>query len=127
VPDGRDILSLFIGSIRTSQAPSRELRKKLHEQCRAEGAPACEWRKTAHACNGVVNASDAMLLFKRARYCPAPPGDSLTRKVPPASTPSHRGPAVHFHSIALISSSSQPVLLVFCSRCSTRWWPAACP
>lgn len=78
--DHRDILSLFIGSIKTSQAASRELRKKLFEQCQAEGAPSCEWRKAAHACNGVVNASDAMLLFRRARYCPAPSGDSLTRK-----------------------------------------------
>ena len=65
---GRDILSLFIGSIKTSQAASRELRTKLYQQCQAEGAPSCSWHKTAHACNGVVNATDSMLLFKRARY-----------------------------------------------------------
>ena len=64
----RDILSLFIGSIKTSQAASRELRTKLFQQCQAEGAPSCSWHKTAHACNGVVNATDSMLLFKRARY-----------------------------------------------------------
>ena len=108
VGGGRDILSLFIGSIKTSQAASRELRTKLFQQCKAEGAPSCSWHKTAHACNGVVNATDSMLLFKRARYClyicfaptflptynppcpplpssicrycPAPSGDSLTRK-----------------------------------------------
>jgi hypothetical protein len=28
----------------------------------------------------VVNASSQMLLFQRAQYCPAPPGDSITRK-----------------------------------------------
>jgi xyloglucan galactosyltransferase MUR3 len=78
--DGRDILSLFIGSVRTSQAASRELRTKLHSQCQAEREPNCVWRATPHSCNGVVNASDSMLLFKRAKYCPAPSGDSLTRK-----------------------------------------------
>ena len=28
----------------------------------------------------VVNASSQMMLFQRAQYCPAPPGDSITRK-----------------------------------------------
>ncbi len=27
-----------------------------------------------------MNATDQMLLFRRAKYCPAPPGDSITRK-----------------------------------------------
>jgi len=28
----------------------------------------------------VVNSTSQMLLFQRAQYCPAPPGDSVTRK-----------------------------------------------
>jgi hypothetical protein len=28
----------------------------------------------------VVNATSQMMLFQRAQYCPAPPGDSITRK-----------------------------------------------
>jgi hypothetical protein len=75
VPDShRDILSLFIGSVKTSQDSSRVLRRKLFAQCTAEG-PACQWHTTAHSCTGVVNASNSMLLFKRSRYCPAPAGN----------------------------------------------------
>jgi len=28
----------------------------------------------------VVNATTQMMMFQRAQYCPAPPGDSITRK-----------------------------------------------
>ena len=96
--DHRDILSLFIGSVKTSQAASRELRKKLFEQCQAEGAPSCEWRKAAHACNGVVNASDALLLFRRAQVHP-----HLTpaRATPPTLTS-------YPHSLPLPSPSFTP-------------------
>jgi hypothetical protein len=74
VPDKhRDILSLFIGSVKTSQDSSRLLRRKLYAQC-TEAGPICQWHTTAHSCTGVVNASNSMLLFKRAQYCPAPAG-----------------------------------------------------
>eukprot|EP01035_Chromulina_nebulosa_P020816 gene20816-26984_t len=75
----RDILALFIGSLKTSQPNSNNLRKKLYNQCIVEKSN-CQWHTTAHSCNGVVNATNTMLLFRRAQYCPAPTGDSITRK-----------------------------------------------
>ena len=74
----RDILVLFIGSKKPSQPNSRALRQTLFSQCKTEDR--CIWHETAHACNGVVNATNTMLLFRRAQYCPAPAGDSITRK-----------------------------------------------
>jgi xyloglucan galactosyltransferase MUR3 len=74
----RTILSLFIGSVRTSNTNSNLLRRTLFAQCNR--SPVCQWHTTAHACNGVVNASTQMLLFREAKFCPAPPGDSITRK-----------------------------------------------
>lgn len=74
----RDIFSLFIGSVRTSQPNSNNLRKTLFNQCAKDSD--CQWHKTAHACSGVVNATDTMLLLRRAVFCPAPTGDSITRK-----------------------------------------------
>lgn len=74
----RDILSLFIGSVKTSNTNSNVLRRILQRQC--EGETGCHWHPTAHACNGVVNSTSQMLLFRRARYCLCPPGDSVTRK-----------------------------------------------
>ena len=74
----RDILVLFIGSKKPSQPNSRALRQTLFSQCKSEDR--CIWHETAHACNGVVNATNTMLLFRRAQYCPAPAGDSITRK-----------------------------------------------
>jgi len=79
----RDIFVLFIGSVKASQAGSRALRQALHGQCKAANKRAdgiCAWHETAHSCNGVVNATNAMLLFRRAVFCPAPAGDSITRK-----------------------------------------------
>eukprot|EP01041_Mallomonas_annulata_P004876 gene4876-9723_t len=75
----RDILSLFIGSVKPSQPASRKLRTTLHSQC-IQNPTLCHWFETLHACNGVVNASNVMLLFRRSIFCPAPPGDSITRK-----------------------------------------------
>ena len=47
----RDILVLFIGSLKTSQPNSNNLRRLLHTQCVEEKS--CQWHKTAHACTGV--------------------------------------------------------------------------
>lgn len=74
----RSILALFIGSVRTSQPNSNSLRRLLFDQCGRE--PACEWHHTRHACTGVINATDTLLLLRKAVFCPAPTGDSLTRK-----------------------------------------------
>lgn len=92
----RDILALFIGSVHTKTPSSNKVRRVLYKQCTSSRK--CIWRKTAHTCQGVsrlhtyhlivtfnqldqvVNQTDAIYLFRRARYCLAPPGDSLTRK-----------------------------------------------
>jgi hypothetical protein len=74
----RSILSLFIGSVKTSNTNSNLFRRTLFTQC--ENDKSCEWHQTAHACNGVVNSTSQMLLFRKAKFCPAPPGDSITRK-----------------------------------------------
>ncbi|RYH32498.1 hypothetical protein EON65_00535 [archaeon] len=74
----RTILSLFIGSVKTSNPNSNLLRRTLYAQCQNDQD--CQWHTTAHACNGVVNSTSQMLLFRNAKYCPAPPGDSVTRK-----------------------------------------------
>lgn len=49
----RDILSLFIGSVKTWNINSNALRRSLFSQCSAESR--CQWHNTAHACNGVRN------------------------------------------------------------------------
>jgi hypothetical protein len=74
----RKILALFIGSVKTSQPNSNSLRKLLYDQCVVDKE--CQWHKTAHACNGVVNAGAVMSLLRLSQYCPAPTGDSITRK-----------------------------------------------
>jgi hypothetical protein len=81
-PESRNILALFIGSVRTSQPNSNALRKLLYDQCLADTHKTlgCQWHKTAHACNGVVGAGAAMSLLRQSQYCPAPTGDSITRK-----------------------------------------------
>ena len=94
--EDRDIFSLFLGSVKTSNTNSNLFRRTLYAQCQDDKS--CEWHQTAHACNGVsdrlsvfvifelivlekvVNATNQMLLFRRAKFCPAPPGDSITRK-----------------------------------------------
>lgn len=47
----RDILSLFIGSVKTANVNSNLFRKTLYSQCGKDSA--CHWYTTAHACNGV--------------------------------------------------------------------------
>lgn len=47
----RDILALFIGSVKTMNVNSNSLRRTLYSQC--TGDPHCQWHSTAHACNGV--------------------------------------------------------------------------
>ena len=74
----RDILSLFIGSLKTSQPNSNNLRRFLYKQCKDDAD--CRWYKTAHSCRGVLNATNTMMLFRRSIFCPAPTGDSITRK-----------------------------------------------
>jgi hypothetical protein len=49
----RDILSLFIGSVKTWNANSNSLRRTLYTHCNADKE--CQWHNTAHACNGVRN------------------------------------------------------------------------
>lgn len=74
----RTILALFIGSLRTSQPNSNSLRRLLFNQCKDE--PSCEWHQTPHSCTGVLNATSTMLMLRKAVFCPAPTGDSITRK-----------------------------------------------
>jgi xyloglucan galactosyltransferase MUR3 len=79
----RNIFVLFIGSVKASQAGSRALRQALYAQCKSNtdsNSKPCVWHETTHSCNGIVNATNAMLLFRRAVFCPAPAGDSITRK-----------------------------------------------
>ena len=80
-PNSRNILAIFIGSVRTMNANANALRRKLFEQCgNAASRSECQWYTTAHADTGVVNQSQALQLYRRSKYCLAPPGDSLTRK-----------------------------------------------
>lgn len=78
---GRDILVLFIGSLKTKNTNSNLLRRRLYAQCQ-QAPEQCQWHTTAHACNGVItsNVTQQMLLFRHAQFCLAPPGDSVTRK-----------------------------------------------
>lgn len=50
----RNILSLFLGSVKTANVNSNLFRKTLFSQC--ERDTSCQWHKTAHACNGVRSA-----------------------------------------------------------------------
>ena len=74
----RTIFALFIGSVKTSNTNSNLFRRTLFQQCSEDTS--CSWHKTAHACNGVVNSTAQMMLFQQSIFCPAPPGDSITRK-----------------------------------------------
>ena len=51
----------------------------MQAHCKASSST-CLWFDAAHACHGVVNQSDAMMLYRESIFCLAPPGDSLTRK-----------------------------------------------
>jgi hypothetical protein len=73
----RHLTALFIGSLKTSQPNSNRLRQMLFSQC---VEPQCKWVRTAHSCTGVIDMTDAMLLLRKSIFCPAPTGDSITRK-----------------------------------------------
>ena len=73
----RHLTALFIGSLKTSQPNSNRLRQMLFSQCLE---PQCKWVRTAHSCTGVIDMTDAMLLLRKSIFCPAPTGDSITRK-----------------------------------------------
>jgi len=47
----RTLVAFFIGSVKTTQPNSNDLRKKLYNQCLQEKD--CKWVKTAHSCSGV--------------------------------------------------------------------------
>ena len=51
----RNILAIFIGSLKTKTAHSNVLRRKLHKQCTAHDR--CQWLSTAHACTGLLAES----------------------------------------------------------------------
>ena len=97
----RNILSLFIGSVKTLNIDSNAFRRVLWMQCmrannllpsdnsgRMEphataggslgGQTACHWYNTSHSCNGLVNSAEQLLLLRTAQYCLAPPGDTVT-------------------------------------------------
>jgi xyloglucan galactosyltransferase MUR3 len=76
----RDILAIFIGSVKTETPSSNALRRALFAECSLRPDEECQWHLTAHTCTGVLNQSSSMLLYHRAKYCLAPTGDSLTRK-----------------------------------------------
>lgn len=85
----RDILCLFIGSVQTKNIAANAVRRALRTQCNNTRHPSynsnnnnntCIWHSTSHSCNGVVDAVEPMRLFKRAKFCLTPPGDTVTRK-----------------------------------------------
>eukprot|EP01036_Dinobryon_divergens_P031536 gene31536-40950_t len=96
----RNILSLFIGSVKTLNIDSNAFRRVLWMQCTQAnnllttgtsetssmtggsltGQTVCHWYNTSHSCNGVVNNAEQLLLLRKAQYCLAPPGDTVTRK-----------------------------------------------
>ena len=81
----RDILCLFIGSVQTKNIAANAVRRALRTQCTSFRHPSynnntCIWHSTSHSCNGVVDAVEPMRLFKRAKFCLTPPGDTVTRK-----------------------------------------------
>lgn len=74
----RPYLAIFIGSVDTSTPRSNVVRRVLRRDCvQPKG---CLWFDTQHACSGVLNQTDAMLLYRKTRFCLTPTGDSLTRK-----------------------------------------------
>jgi hypothetical protein len=84
----RNIFALFIGSVKTSQPNSNVLRRLLHTQCMESQTQSsigntksnCLWVKTAHSCTGVIGQQNMMLQLRNSIFCPAPTGDSITRK-----------------------------------------------
>eukprot|EP01038_Epipyxis_sp_PR26KG_P013775 gene13775-18478_t len=78
--NNRHIFALFVGSTRTTNIQSNNFRKLLYSQCVGNLKYNCKWVSANHSCDGVVNATSEMLLFKSSTFCLAPPGDSITRK-----------------------------------------------
>jgi hypothetical protein len=83
----RPYLAIFIGSVDTSTPRSNVVRRVLRQDCQQDSMltlsssrPRCLWFDTAHACSGVLNQTDGMLLYRKTIFCLAPTGDSLTRK-----------------------------------------------
>lgn len=76
----RPFLSIFIGSVDTSTPRSNAVRRVARRDCLADDSGRCLWFDTAHACAGVLNQTDGMLLYRKTVFCLAPTGDSLTRK-----------------------------------------------
>ena len=76
----RDILSFFIGSTFTQNVDSNAFRKVLKSQCDLFEGRSCHWYDVQHSCNAVINSTEKMVLYRRAKFCPAPPGDTITRK-----------------------------------------------
>lgn len=64
----------------TSTPRSNAVRRVARRDCLADGSGRCLWFDTAHACAGVLNQTDGMLLYRKSVFCLAPTGDSLTRK-----------------------------------------------
>ena len=52
----------------------------MHIDCMNEENRKCLWFDTAHSCSGIINQTNAMLLYRNTTFCFVPPGDSLTRK-----------------------------------------------
>lgn len=76
----RNILAIFIGSVKTATPSSNALRRALFGECSHLPDTQCQWHLTAHTCTGVINQTSTMLLYRQAKFCLAPTGDSLTRK-----------------------------------------------
>lgn len=75
----RPYLSIFIGSVDTSTPRSNIIRRTVKKDCLKEPG-VCLWFDTQHACSGVLNQTDGMLLYRKTTFCLTPTGDSLTRK-----------------------------------------------
>ena len=77
----RDIIAIFIGSIKTKTPKSTQLRRQLNKDCKKMTEKECQWHATAHSCTGIQgNVSSPVLMYKRTQFCLTPTGDSFTRK-----------------------------------------------
>mmetsp|Transcript_27904 Transcript_27904/g.39638 ORF Transcript_27904/g.39638 Transcript_27904/m.39638 type:complete len:350 (-) Transcript_27904:1226-2275(-) len=84
----RHLLAVFIGSMKTLNIDSNAFRRILWIQCSQQqitsptniNGPLCQWFNTSHSCNGLINATESLLLLRSAKFCLAPPGDTVTRK-----------------------------------------------
>ena len=68
--DARPVLAFFMGSLKTRNAAANAFRRALQAQCRAAEARApasCRWRDVTHDCLGVLNATQELRYFRRAK------------------------------------------------------------